>query len=113
MKYNMRLINEAYEAVINGTKRVEIRLLDEKRSKLKRGDTITFTNYDDHNKSFDVVIIDLKTFNNINEVIYNYDISLLLSKETKREDLVKMFNNIYTIDEQNKYNVITIEFILK
>ncbi len=113
MKHNMRLINEAYNNVINGTKRVEIRLLDEKRSKLKIGDTITFTNYDDSSKSFDTEIINLLVFNDINEVLSNYDISLLLSKSTKKEDLINIFNSIYSIEERNKYKIICIEFKIK
>lgn len=113
MKYSMRLIDEAYNAVIKGTKRVEIRLLDEKRSKLRIGDTITFINYDDTSKSFDTVITNLVIFNDINEVINNYDISQLLSNNTKKEDLINIFNAIYTIEEQNKYKIICIEFKIK
>ena len=84
MKYNMHLINEAYNSILSGTKRVEIRLLDEKRSKLKVNDVIIFTNLEYPDKSFEVLIKDLKTF-----------------------------NNIYSKDEQNKYKVLCIEFKIK
>ena len=113
MNHNMRLIDIAYNSIINGTKRVEIRLLDEKRSKLRIGDTITFTNYNDLNKNINVIITDLKIFNDINEVINNYDISLLLNSDTSKEDLIKTFNKIYSTIEQKKYKVITIEFKIK
>ena len=113
MKYNMHLINEAYNSIFFGTKRVEIRLLDEKRSKLKVNDVIIFTNLEYPDKSFEVLIKNLKTFNNIYEVLDNYDISLLLSMDTKKEELVNTFNNIYSKDEQNKYKVLCIEFKIK
>ena len=113
MKRYLDLNDRAFDAIQNKTKRVEIRLLDEKRSKLKIGDMITFTNYDDSSKSFDTEITNLLVFNDINEVLNNYDISLLLSKSTKKDDLINIFNSIYSIEERNKYKIICIEFKIK
>ena len=43
MKYNMKLNNEPFNLIKNGTKTVELRLNDEKRKLLNIGDKIEFT----------------------------------------------------------------------
>lgn len=40
MKHKMKLQEKYYDFIINGTKRIEIRLNDEKRQTIKLGDTI-------------------------------------------------------------------------
>ncbi len=40
MKHEMKLQQKYYDFIKNGTKRIEIRLFDEKRQKIKIGDTM-------------------------------------------------------------------------
>mgnify|MGYP001642373722 CR=1 FL=1 len=42
MLHEMKLQAEYYNFILNGTKRIEIRLNDEKRQKIKIGDSIKF-----------------------------------------------------------------------
>ena len=42
MIHEMKLQPEYYNYILNGTKRIEIRLFDEKRQQIKIGDTIKF-----------------------------------------------------------------------
>ena len=42
MLHKMKLQPEYYNDIKNGTKRIEIRLNDEKRQKIKKGDIICF-----------------------------------------------------------------------
>lgn len=44
MKHNMKLNNEPFELIENGSKKIELRLYDEKRRKLRVNDLIEFTN---------------------------------------------------------------------
>ena len=46
MNHKMKLQPRYYDFILNGTKRIEIRLNDEKRRMIKVGDTITF--YKEH-----------------------------------------------------------------
>ena len=48
MEHEMKLQPEYYNFILNGTKRIELRLLDEKRSKIKIGDTIKFVNIENN-----------------------------------------------------------------
>ena len=42
MNHNMKLNNAPFEMIKNGTKTIELRLYDDKRRRIKRGDTIRF-----------------------------------------------------------------------
>ena len=42
MKHNMRLNHDPFVLIEKGSKTIELRLNDEKRSKIKVGDTIVF-----------------------------------------------------------------------
>lgn len=44
MEHRMNLWNDSFQSIKSGTKTVEMRLNDEKRSLVKSGDTIIFTN---------------------------------------------------------------------
>ena len=44
MKHKMNLWNDPFEAIKDGWKTIEMRLNDEKRSKIEIGDEIEFTN---------------------------------------------------------------------
>ena len=56
MNHKMKLQPKYYDFILNGTKRIEIRLNDEKRRMIKVGDTITFYKEPLLNKSFNVKI---------------------------------------------------------
>ena len=43
MEHEMKLQPEYFDFILNGTKRIEIRLNDEKRQQIKIGDTIKFS----------------------------------------------------------------------
>lgn len=50
MIHEMRLNNEPFNKIKEGTKTVELRLLDEKRKTLRVGDKIIFTNRTNNEK---------------------------------------------------------------
>lgn len=104
MKHEMRLQNDPFIKVKNGTKTVELRLYDVKRKALKVGDQITFTNVDNKEK-IDVNIINLEKYQNFEELFSHYDKkSMGLEKETTPEYMEKY----YTKDEIKKYGTLAI-----
>ena len=54
--HEMRLHNEPFVLIKNGTKTIELRLNDEKRRQIKVGDTVTFTNRSNNEQISTVVI---------------------------------------------------------
>ena len=59
MKHKMKLQEKYYDFIINGTKRIEIRLNDEKRQTIKLGDTIEFAKEPELKDKFDAKVIGL------------------------------------------------------
>lgn len=50
MKHNMKLYQNPFEKIANGSKTIELRINDEKRQKINVGDIIEFHNYNDDSK---------------------------------------------------------------
>ena len=59
MIHEMKLRPEYYNFILNGTKRIEIRLNDEKRQKIQLGDKIKFLKEPDLTESFDAKVVGL------------------------------------------------------
>lgn len=53
----MKLKPKYYDFILNGTKRIEIRLNDEKRRKIKIGDTIRFYKEPELKEYFDTKVV--------------------------------------------------------
>ena len=110
--FDMKLTEDNFNAIVEGTKRVELRLNDEKRQKLQLGDIITFHLINDYNKSFKVIIVGLSNYKKLQDLINDYKIEKLISKSTTPKELIKIFNSIYTLEEQEKYGILGISFII-
>ena len=108
MRHLMGLQPEYFNAIKNGNKKYELRLNDEKRKIIKKGDIITFLMEPDRINSIDTIVTDLIYFNNFSEIVENIDINLLASDKTK-DDLIKDLNKYYPIEKQNKYGVVAIK----
>ena len=58
----MKLNVKQFNLIKIGTKKIEARLFDDKRSKLKVGDNIVFTNLNDENEKIKVRVVNLHRF---------------------------------------------------
>lgn len=111
--FDMKLQKEYYDYIKNGTKRIEIRLNDEKRSKIKINNIIRFHLIDNENEFIKVKVIGLLKYNNIINLINDHAMELLTRKDMTKEELINIFNNIYSVDKQEMYGVIGIRFELE
>ena len=105
----MRLQPEIYDSFINGTKRIEIRLLDEKRKQIKVGDTIKIMKRPDFKETFDAIVEELLFFDNFDELFESVDNSLLFDKPYTKESILKELNKFYPIEEQEELGVVGIK----
>lgn len=103
----MKLNNDPFTKIKNGSKKIELRLYDNKRKLLKVNDIIEFTNISNNEKLL-VSIINLTIYKNFKELFNNIDITSLGYNKNDNIDYTIM-NNYYSIEEQNKYGVIAIE----
>lgn len=112
MEHEMKLQPKYYNYILNGTKRIEIRLFDEKRQKIKLGDTIRFFNENNLSESFLVKVVGLLRYNSFNDMFKDYDISVLSDKCMTKEELMNTLESFYTKEKQLQYGVLGIRFEL-
>lgn len=112
MNHEMKLQPTHYYFMLNGTKRIEIRLYDEKRQKIKIGDTVTFYKEPDLQESFQTRVVGLLRYSTFEEMFQDLDISLLADASVSREELMKDLEKYYTKEKQEQYGVLGIRIEL-
>ena len=113
MKYIMKLNPKYFEYVKNGTKRVEVRLNDEKRKSMKVGDTIIFQKEPELKEEINTQIVNLIVKRNFKELIRNLDVSEYSDKSESEEKFLKDLYMFYTKNQVEKYGVVGIQIKIK
>ncbi len=108
MLHEMKLQAEYYNFILNGTKRIEIRLNDEKRQKIKIGDSIKFLKEPELKESFNAKVINLIKYKNFEDMFKDFDISVLADKTMTKEKLLNVLEKFYTKEKQETYGVLAI-----
>ena len=112
MTHEMKLQPEYYNFILNGTKRIEIRLYDEKRQSIKLGDTIKFLKEPELSESFNAKVIGLLRYNSFKDMFKDFDISILADESMTKEELIKVLEQFYTKEKQEQYGVLGIRIEL-
>ena len=112
MEHEMKLQPEYYNFILNGTKRIEIRLFDEKRQQIKIGDTIKILKEPELNESFNVKVIGLLRYNTFEDMFKDFDISVLSDSSMTKEELIAVLEQFYTKEKQKQYGVLGIRIEL-
>lgn len=110
MKWSYKI--NIYSFILNGTKRIEIRLNDSKRQQLKINDIIKFYKHSNPNEYFRAKIIGLLKYNSFEEMFKDYDISILADKNMTKNELINTLEEFYTKEQQEKYGVLGIRIEL-
>lgn len=106
--YTLTIDSKQFDYFLNGTKRIEMRLNNEKRKYMNVGDKIRFFKLPDCKEYFDTKIVELIKCKTFGDLIDKYDIKYFADKDSSLEDLVKTLRRQYTIDEEKRYGVIGI-----
>ena len=112
MEHEMKLQPEYYNFILNGTKRIEIRLFDEKRQQIKIGDIIKFLKEPDLNESFNAKVTGLLRYNSFEDMVKDFDISILSDKSMTKDELIGVLEQFYTKEKQEQYGVLGIKIEL-
>ena len=107
MKHEMKLNNGPYTSIKNGTKRIELRLNDEKRQLLKTKDLIEFTN----RETFEQMLVEIENlyhYPSFEELYKHFDKVAMGYKEDENAN-PKDMEEYYSKEEQEKYGVLGIE----
>lgn len=106
-----KVLKEVYDDMVSGKKDTEIRLLNEKSSGIKINDIIRFKILNNENVYVDTRVIDLKIYNNVEEV-WKYRKNLLSSINTL-DDFKNIIYSIYTKERVDNSKLIAIQFKLE
>lgn len=103
----MKLNNDPFKSIIEGTKNIELRLYDEKRRLLKIKDLIEFTNIE----TFEKIIIEIEDLYNYPsfEELYKYFDKTSLGYKENEIAAPKDMDEYYSKEQQDKYGVLGIK----
>ena len=113
MKHEMRLKDDPFFKIRAGKKTIELRLFDEKRRNVHEGDTIEFSRWTGGEERITVLVTKLHVFDSFKTL---YD-ALPLEKCGYDPASVECarasdMNAYYSVEEQQKYGVLGIEFVV-
>ncbi len=104
MLHKMKLQENPFERIKNGTKTVEFRLYDEKRKQIKIGDKIEFSKLPDMTEKLLVEVLDLYREESFEKLFRK-----LFTDEKEIVEKVKGMYRFYSQEEQDKYGVLGIK----
>ena len=104
----LKLQPKYFDYINNGTKRIELRLYDEKRQKINIGDTIIFKKEPELEVTMKVKVIGLLRYNTFKELLEDFDIKILADKSMTKQELLNVLEEFYTPEKQKQYGVVGI-----
>lgn len=107
MIHKMKLKESPFERIKNGTKTIEFRLYDEKRSKIKIGDQIEFSKLPDLQETILVDVLDLYREDSFENLFKK-----LFIDETEIKNKTLSMHQYYSSDEEKQYGVLGIKILL-
>lgn len=108
MEHMLKLQPKYFDYIDKGTKRIELRLFDEKRQKINIGDTIIFQKEPELEIKIKVKVIGLLRYNSFEELFEDFDIEIMADKSMTKQELLNVLEEFYTPEKQKQYGVIGI-----
>ena len=105
MTHKMNLQDKYFDFIKNGTKRIELRLNDEKRQQIKIDDLIEFSNEKD---KFTAKVIGLLKYKDFKTLFNDFEIEILADKTMTKEELLDVLGEFYTPEKQERFGVLGI-----
>lgn len=106
MKHEMGLQSKYYDYIKNGTKRIELRLFDEKRKRIRISDVIEFTDPD--GEKLEVKVVGLLRYGSFEDLFEDFDISILADASMTKRELLDVLNGFYSLERQKELGVVGI-----
>ncbi len=104
--HQMNLQPKFFDFIKHGTKRIELRLFDEKRQQIQLGDMIEFSNGNDENLQAEV--IGLLRYDSFPALFEDFDIKILADVSMTKPELLATLGEFYPPEAQAKYGVVGI-----
>lgn len=104
MLHQMKLNEDPFEKIKNGSKTIEFRLFDEKRQRIKVGDQIEFSKLPDLQEKLLVDVMELyreETFEKLFRKLYNDEEEIIRKTNSMHE--------IYSQEKEKQYGILGIK----
>lgn len=108
--HKMNLQPKYYDFIKDGTKRIELRLYDEKRQKIKLGDEIEFSKSE--TEKFNAKVVGLIRYQSFEDLFKDFSIEILADKTMTKAELLGVLSEFYTEVKQREFGVIGIRIKL-
>ena len=108
--HKMHLKDPYFSYIKDGTKRIELRLFDDKRRRIDLGDLIEFSGSND--KSVQARVVGLLHYDSFVDLCKDFNIAILADKAATKDDLMATLNEFYSPEKQVQFGVIGIRFEL-
>ena len=107
MVYEMKLNEKPFKEIEKGIKKIELRLYDDKRAKLKINDYIIFKKKDDEKQTIKVKVIGLLRFESFEKLFEYVDYNICGTANSLPEKL-KNIHKIYTKEQEKANGILAI-----
>ena len=108
----MKLQEKYYTYIKEGTKRIELRLFDEKRSSIALGDKISFLNVVT-SETIVTNVVGLLRYITFRELFRDFDIDILADKSMEKDEFLDVMNKLYADQDQEENGVLGIRIELE
>lgn len=112
MIHQMGLYGEYFESIKTGKKKVEVRLNDSKRRRIKVGDLIEFINVADQNETLKVVVTELKTYDTFQEMYQDIPFQDFDCEGWTMKEMIDGTYEIYTPEQEKEWGTLAISMKL-
>ncbi|MEH7114298.1 ASCH domain-containing protein [Neobacillus niacini] len=108
MVHEMGLYSEYYQAIKDGKKTVEVRLNDEKRRKIKVGDTIEFIKVPEQNDTLQVKVTGLRTYDTFQDMYKDIPFKDFDCAGWSMKEMIDGTYEIYTPEQEKEWGTLAI-----
>jgi hypothetical protein len=109
MTHILKLQPKFFDFIKDGTKRIELRLFDEKRQQININDIIEFKREPEQIDSLKVKVIGLLKYRSFEDLFEDFPIEILADNSMTKNELLNVLEEFYTPEKQEKYGVLGIK----
>lgn len=105
MTHILKLQPKFFDFIKDGTKRIELRLFDEKRQQININDIIEFKREPEQIDSLNVKVIGLLRYRSFEDLFEDFPIEILADSSMTKAELLNALEEFYTSEKQEEYGV--------
>lgn len=108
MEFKMGLYEGPFNSIKSGKKTVEVRLNDQKRRELRKGDTIEFTKLPEEKEKIRIEIQALKRYSSLREMYEDIPAEQFDAVGRNIEERVETIHKIYSSNSEKEWGTLAI-----